>query len=400
MPNEKEVIENVKEPTPPEAAVEQQTPAANRVIDKLSEPHNQQILFDSIGDEKLVSKFKACVAMEITTTPALQKCTPSSIIKSAFVSANLGLMINKNLGHAWLIPYTKSEKIDGEWVKKSECQLQIGYKGYISKFEENKYSIEVEVVTQKELDDGCFKEVRGTNPKIEHSPIRDGEMRVAENIALAYAIAFKSGRKPIMAVMTKEEMMEAAMTEYYDVKQKKKVKGLKGVWRDQDNLRATDFAEMCKKTVIRRLAKSVPVNITNHMISFEAERDIEMADVTPIDEDPKDITTNMSYISGEDGAGLSPQEKEPSSIPDEFPVMDNGKIVEGLFTCPLIAGEFLLEKIRDCTDEGRDKSVYLRENGAVIKYLAINNSEEAHSIIEELYNLSGVDTGEYLGDTQ
>jgi len=323
------VVETTKTEVVEEKKTEIVIPAANRVIDKLSEKHNQQILFDSIGDEKMVAKFKACVAMEITTTPALAKCTPSSIIKSAFISANLGLMINKNLGHAWLIPYTKSEKIDGKWIKTSECQLQIGYKGYISKFEDSKYSIEVEVVTQREMDEDRFKEVRGTNPKIEHSPIRDGELRVSENIALAYAIAFKTGRKPIIAVMTKQEMEEAAMTEYYDASQKKKVRGLKGVWRDKDNLRATDYAEMCKKTVIRRLAKSVPLNITNHMMSFEAERDQVMTDVTPIDDSPEeDVRTNMSYISGEGGAGLDNPSLDQEPVPPS-PEEDTNECPDG-----------------------------------------------------------------------
>lgn len=379
------------------------TPLANRIVERLSEENNRDLLIKAVGDEKMLDKFLANVAMEISATDALKKCTPNSLIQSAIQAANLGLMVNKSLGHAWLIPYQRSFKgDDGQWQKVSECQLQIGYKGYVSKFEENGYSIEVELVTTRELEQGNFKEIRGTNPKIEHSPIRDDEMRVFENIALAYAVAFKTGRKPIIAVMTKKEILEAAKTEYRDPKLKKKVQGWKGVWNDQDNMRSTDFGEMCKKTVIRRLSKSVPVNITNHMLSFEGERDEVMKDVSPIEESVKP-TTNMSFISGVSGAGLAEQDVMEGDaiegdfvdsdaiiegIPEEFPIMLFGEVSEGMFTSPIAAANYIKQAMSD-QQYKEHRLTLIRENGALIQYLIKIN---ASKLIDDLHKLA--DEGE------
>ena len=44
---------------------------------------------------------------------------PESVCESAMIAATLDLPVNKNLGFAWIVPY------------KSECQFQMGFKGYI-----------------------------------------------------------------------------------------------------------------------------------------------------------------------------------------------------------------------------------------------------------------------------
>ncbi|EAF1263056.1 recombinase RecT [Listeria monocytogenes] len=49
----------------------------------------------------------------------LQKVDPMSVITSAMVAATLDLPIDKNLGYAWLVPYS------------GKAQFQLGYKGYI-----------------------------------------------------------------------------------------------------------------------------------------------------------------------------------------------------------------------------------------------------------------------------
>lgn len=49
----------------------------------------------------------------------LQKVDPMSVVTSAMVAATLDLPIDKNLGYAWLVPYS------------GKAQFQLGYKGYI-----------------------------------------------------------------------------------------------------------------------------------------------------------------------------------------------------------------------------------------------------------------------------
>ena len=61
----------------------------------------------------------------------LQKCDPSLVVMEALKAATLDLPINKALGFAYVIPYQKSQKVNGKWEKKQVPQFQLGYKGMI-----------------------------------------------------------------------------------------------------------------------------------------------------------------------------------------------------------------------------------------------------------------------------
>ena len=62
----------------------------------------------------------------------LQNCEPKEVVMEALKAAVLKLPINKSLGFAYIIPYSNSVKLpDGNWTKKIQAGLQIGYKGFI-----------------------------------------------------------------------------------------------------------------------------------------------------------------------------------------------------------------------------------------------------------------------------
>jgi len=65
------------------------------------------------------------VANAIRNTPGLQECDPLSFLGALMECASLGLEPNGRLGHAYLVPFKNSKK------KITECQLIIGYKGFI-----------------------------------------------------------------------------------------------------------------------------------------------------------------------------------------------------------------------------------------------------------------------------
>lgn len=66
-------------------------------------------------------QFLAAVTSQAAS--ALSDCKPESVISAAFISATLNLAVNRELGFAWLVPYSqKGEKL---------AQFQIGYKGFI-----------------------------------------------------------------------------------------------------------------------------------------------------------------------------------------------------------------------------------------------------------------------------
>ncbi len=67
--------------------------------------------------------FLASLVNTVGTTPALRECTPESIMRAAMTAAVLNLPVDKNIGHAWIIPY----RDHGQRV----AQFQMGYKGFV-----------------------------------------------------------------------------------------------------------------------------------------------------------------------------------------------------------------------------------------------------------------------------
>ncbi|WLR54862.1 recombinase RecT [Mesobacillus subterraneus] len=68
---------------------------------------------------KKAPQFMASILNLYNGEAALQKAEPMSIISSAMVAASLDLPVDKNLGYAWIVPYS------------GKAQFQLGYKGYI-----------------------------------------------------------------------------------------------------------------------------------------------------------------------------------------------------------------------------------------------------------------------------
>lgn len=71
------------------------------------------------------------VSSVISIGNSMPDVEPKSIIGSAMVAACLDLPIDKNLGFAWIVPYSKSMQVNGEWKKVKLAQFQMGSKGYV-----------------------------------------------------------------------------------------------------------------------------------------------------------------------------------------------------------------------------------------------------------------------------
>jgi phage RecT family recombinase len=240
-----------------------------------------------LPDNFPVDKFIATFCLEVQKNPKLANC--DNLIEVARDVASFGLVIGGLAQQSYLIPFDKKVNVAGKWITQTKAQLIIGYRGYITKLEEAGYSVEVEIVTNNEVDAGCFEEVRGSETKIVHRPIRKG-VRDRESIALAYCIIKGQNTPPVIAVLSKEEIEEMAKTEKWTGSKEKgdlkKERTLGNVWT-QDQ-RETDFGQMCMKTVIRNCVKKVNLRIANEMSAYEGKRDAEiMKDVTPAIEKQK-----------------------------------------------------------------------------------------------------------------
>ena len=161
-------------------------------------------------------------------TPALLKCTPASLLNSVMQAAQVGLEPGSALGEAYLVPY------------KETCQLIIGYRGLISLARRSGQiaSIEAHVVHEKDR----FLCKYGLDAKLEHEP--DWSADPGPMVAV-YAVARLKDGATQLEVMTK--------TQVDAIRGRSKASG-SGPW-------VTDYAEMARKTVVRRLCKYLPLSI-------------------------------------------------------------------------------------------------------------------------------------------
>jgi recombination protein RecT len=191
-------------------------------------PRFAEVLGDTMRPERLIRTI--CVSVE--RLPKLAECTRQSLFNSAMSAAVLGLEVDGVTGQAYLIPF------------KGQAQLVIGYKGYNTLAARSGITITGAVV--REGDE--FEYELGTGAFVRHRP------KAAPNkdrrIVAAWACAQSLSRPAVIAVMNIDELNAV----------KAKSPGASrsdSPWNDP----AIGFPAMCEKTVKRRLARSLPMNV-------------------------------------------------------------------------------------------------------------------------------------------
>lgn len=179
--------------------------------------------------------FARVITTAIKTTPALKECTPISICASVMLAAQLGLEPG-TFGHCYLIPYNNGK------TGQRECQFQIGYRGLLDLV---RRSGQVEAINcEAAYSKDEFQILLGTEHAIVHKPVLDDERG---DLLVIYAVAKLKGGVVQTAWMTKKEIEKH--------RQKfSKAGGRTSPWD-------TDFIEMGKKTVLKRLCKLLPMSV-------------------------------------------------------------------------------------------------------------------------------------------
>ena len=177
-------------------------------------------------------RFTRIVLSAISTNPKLAECTPQSFLGAMMTSAQLGLEVNTPLGQSYVLPYKNKGVM--------EAQFQLGYKGLIDLAYR---SGEVEVIQAHvvyENDD--FECEYGLDPKLTHRP---ADSNRGEAIKVYAVFKTKSGGFGF-EVMSMEDVRKHA------AKYSKAYSSGFSPW-------ATNFEEMAKKTVLKRVLKYAPL---------------------------------------------------------------------------------------------------------------------------------------------
>lgn len=216
-------------------------------------PHLRQVATKVLSPEKITK----IVTSAISRTPLLLQCfrdSPHSILRCALVSAQLGLDPDSPLGQCYLVPYRNGR------TGKYEAQFIIGYRGFIdlARRSGNIVSIRSRVVYEKDK----FEVKYGLSEDILHIPFEGdaGELRAV------YAVAELKDGGIQYEVMYRHEIDA--------IRKRSKASG-SGPW-------VSDYPEMARKTVIRRLSKYLPMSV-DLARAVEAEDAQETGELSAID---------------------------------------------------------------------------------------------------------------------
>lgn len=174
--------------------------------------------------------------------PKLLECTAVSFIAAAIQSSQLGLECDGVLGQAYMIPFKKNTKLaNGKWDSKMEVQLIPGYKGLVKLARNSGELVTIQDRAVYKGDD--FRFSFGLDPVLEHTPryLASGN----DDITHAWAAAVLRGGGKQFEVMSIQEIEK--------IRARSKAAD-SGPW-------VTDFEMMCRKTVIRRLCRLLPLSV-------------------------------------------------------------------------------------------------------------------------------------------
>lgn len=228
-----------------------------------------------------LSRLYRLILSQVRQNPSLATCSADSILLAMQQASEVGLEPGTALGLAYLVPF------------KGECQFIIGYRGYIEMFRRSGMGLFVDANVVYEGDE--FDVRQGLHPDLVHVP-KFGK-RTPDKILYAYAVARYKDGSAQFEVLTREDLLAT---------KGRSAAGDRGPW-------STDFAAMCKKTAIRRLAKLLPLAIdirraveieekSEEAIEATFAPDAESGEDTPFD----DITEGNGALPGMSEANPAP----------------------------------------------------------------------------------------------
>lgn len=208
-------------------------------------------------------RFTRMVLSALSTTPKLAECTPKSFLGAMMSAAQLGLEPNTPLGQAYILPYLNKGTL--------EAQFQIGYKGLIDLAYR---SGEVEVIQSHIVyENDEFECAYGLEPTLKHIPATTNR---GEAIKVYAVFKTKSGGFGF-EVMSMDDVRSHA------ARYSKSYNTSFTPWK-------TNFEEMAKKTVLKRVLKYAPLK-SDFIKGVAQDESIK----TSISEDMYEVTNDIVY---------------------------------------------------------------------------------------------------------
>lgn len=210
-------------------------------------------------------RFTRIVLSALSTNPKLGECTPQSFLGAMMTAAQLGVEPNTPLGQAYLLPYWNSRN------NCYECQFQLGYKGLLDlAYRSGDISV---VQSQVVYENDEFSYSYGLEPQLKHIPAKADRGDPTH----VYAVFRTQSDGYGYEVASIEDIRAHA--------QRYSKSFSNGPWQ-------TNFEEMAKKTVLKRVLKYAPLKsefvrklVQDETIKTSIDADMYMVEPTYIEED-------------------------------------------------------------------------------------------------------------------
>jgi phage RecT family recombinase len=176
-------------------------------------------------------------------TPRLQECDPYSIVSSVQQASALGLDLMPTMGEAYLVPVWNKKLNNGHGGY--ECQFRPGYQG-LAKLARNAGVVYIKAILVRAAD--IFDHRYTPDLVFLHVPHRGPDRG---DVCDVYCVAKLPTGEHLIEVMNTDEIEAIHRRSESFIYASKNDKAEFGPW-------VSDWGEMAKKTVLKRLTKSLP----------------------------------------------------------------------------------------------------------------------------------------------
>jgi len=226
-----------------------------KVVDLFESAEINHQLKKALPDFVTADKLIRVALTAIRTNQDLLKCSRQSLLACLFACGQLGLSPEPFLGQAYFVPYWNSK------LGSFEALFIPGYRGYITLWRRSGLGKTLSAQVVYEKDD--FTVQFGLHENLNHIPA-EGERGGIKGAWTVFSYKDNTKTFEYMPVYDLMQIKERTKSKTRDGK-------IVGPW-------ATDEAEMCKKTVIRRHMKLAPLSVDDRAeLMYKASAAEEMA---------------------------------------------------------------------------------------------------------------------------
>lgn len=299
----------------------------------------QRMIANTLKDRATANRFISSIVSAVATTPALQECTPKTVVSAALLGEGLKLSPSPQLGQFYMVPFKQKEKTDrnGNVIQQActNATFVLGYKGYIQLATR---SGEYKRINAMPIKEGELINYNPFDDEIELAYTDNDELRESLPTIGYYAMfEYHNGFKKVM-YWSKEKMLAHAdkYSPAFSVQAYKNIQDGKVSEREMwkySSFWYKDFDGMACKTMLRQLISKWGLMSIDMQKAYEADGGIigDNGEVTFSDSEREAVedTPAVEIVEAE----VAEETQEPEQVPveqeeqasaDEFADLMNG----------------------------------------------------------------------------